>query len=122
MTKDDAGALEPSLYVNDALYERLMALDHLWKHPGEPPARELGDACERLIKREARLLDDGEFERWLEVFSRECIYWIPLRRGNDPRREVTVEFHDRRRRWIAWRGCAPAAPIRKYRPPAPVIF
>ncbi|MGA8057239.1 MAG: aromatic-ring-hydroxylating dioxygenase subunit beta, partial [Candidatus Binataceae bacterium] len=84
-------------YVNDALYERLMALDHLWKHPGEPPARELLDACERLIKREARLLDDGEFERWLEVFSRECIYWIPLRRGNDPRREVTVEFHDRRR-------------------------
>jgi 3-phenylpropionate/cinnamic acid dioxygenase small subunit len=97
VTKDDAGALEPALYVNDALYERLIALEGMWKHPGDPPSRELEVACERLIKREARLLDDGEFERWLELFSRECIYWIPLRRGNDPRREVTVEFHDRRR-------------------------
>lgn len=97
MTKDDRGAIEPSLYVNDALYERLIALEGMWKHPGDPPAQELEVACERLIKREARLLDDGEFERWLELFSRECIYWIPVRRGNDPRREVTVEFHDRRR-------------------------
>ena len=66
---DESGAGEPSLYVNDALYERLMALDSLWKHPGEPPARELAEACERLIKREARLLDDGEFERWIEAFQ-----------------------------------------------------
>jgi 3-phenylpropionate/cinnamic acid dioxygenase small subunit len=50
-----------------------------------------------LIKCEARLLDDGEFERWIELFSRERIYWIPLGRGKDPRREVSVEFHDRRR-------------------------
>ena len=97
MSKDDSSALEPALYVNDALYERLIALDRLWKHPGDPLARELQEACERLIKREARLLDDGEFERWIELFSRECIYWIPLGRGNDPRREVTAEFHDRRR-------------------------
>lgn len=96
-TKDDSGAGERYRYVNDALYERLTALDSMWKNPGEPPARELGEACERLIKREARLLDDGEFERWLELFSRECIYWIPVRRGNDPRREITGEFHDRRR-------------------------
>jgi benzoate/toluate 1,2-dioxygenase beta subunit len=74
-----------------------MALDRLWQQPGEPPIQELEEACERLIKREARLLDDGEFERWIELFSRECIYWIPLGRGNDPRREVSVEFHDRRR-------------------------
>jgi 3-phenylpropionate/cinnamic acid dioxygenase small subunit len=97
VTKDDSIARDPALYVNDALYERLIALDRLWKDPGDPPAPELQEACERLIKREARLLDDGEFERWIDLFSRECIYWIPLGRGNDPRREVTVEFHDRRR-------------------------
>jgi 3-phenylpropionate/cinnamic acid dioxygenase small subunit len=97
VTKDESSAAEPSLYVNDGLYERLMALDRLWRQPGNPPARELAETCERLIKREARLLDDGEFERWIELFSRQCIYWIPLGRGNDPRREVTVEFHDRRR-------------------------
>jgi 3-phenylpropionate/cinnamic acid dioxygenase small subunit len=97
LPKDDSGAGEPYRYVNDALYERLMSLDSIWKNPGEPPARELVETCERLIKREARLLDDGEFERWLELFSRECVYWIPVRRGNDPRREITGEFHDRRR-------------------------
>ena len=59
MTKDDAGAVEPSLYVNDALYERMVALDRLWKRPGDPPARELEEACERLIKREARSAGRG---------------------------------------------------------------
>jgi 3-phenylpropionate/cinnamic acid dioxygenase small subunit len=95
--KDESSAAEPSLYVNDGLYQRLMALDRLWRQPGDPPAREIAETCERLIKREARLLDDGEFERWIELFSRECIYWIPLGRANDPRRQVAVEFHDRRR-------------------------
>jgi 3-phenylpropionate/cinnamic acid dioxygenase small subunit len=84
-------------YVNDALYERLVSLVRCWREPGEPPAREIADACERLIKREARLLDDGEFEKWLALFSRECIYWIPARPSNDPRREIALEFHDRRR-------------------------
>jgi 3-phenylpropionate/cinnamic acid dioxygenase small subunit len=97
VVKAESSPVTPSLYVNDALYERLVALDRLWKQPGDPPARELVEACERLIKREARLLDDGEFERWIELFSRECIYWIPAGRANDPRREVAVEFHDRRR-------------------------
>jgi 3-phenylpropionate/cinnamic acid dioxygenase small subunit len=95
--KDDQGAIEPTLYVNDALYERLVALQSEWHSPGDPPPLEIERACERLIKIEARLLDDGEFERWLELFSRQCIYWIPLYPGNDPRREVSAEFHDRRR-------------------------
>lgn len=97
MAKDESRTAELSLYVNDALYERLRALDRLWRQPGEPPARDLEKVCEHLIKREARLLDDGEFERWIELFSRECIYWIPVGLNNDPRREITLEFHDRRR-------------------------
>jgi len=122
VVKAESSPVTPSLYVNDALYERLVALDRLGSNPEDPPARELVEACERLIKREARLLDDGEFERWIELFSRECIYWIPAGRANDPRREVAVEFHDRRGSRIASHGCAPAARTRKFRPPAPVIF
>jgi 3-phenylpropionate/cinnamic acid dioxygenase small subunit len=91
------GADEHSLYVNDALYERLVSLASRWKEPGDPPEREVEAACERLIKREARLLDDREFEKWLELFSAQCIYWIPAHASNDPRREVALEFHDRRR-------------------------
>jgi len=95
--KDQVGAIEPSCYVNGALYERLTALDRMWRDLGAPATYEIERECERLIKREARLLDDGEFELWLELFSRECIYWIPFGRGNDPRCEVSAEFHDQRR-------------------------
>ena len=49
MVKAESSPVTPSLYVNDALYERLVALDRLWKQPGDPPARELAEACERLV-------------------------------------------------------------------------
>jgi 3-phenylpropionate/cinnamic acid dioxygenase small subunit len=97
VAKDGSITDERSLYVNDALYERLVSLASRWKEPGDPPDKDVEAACERLIKREARLVDDREFEKWLELFSRECIYWIPARPSNDPRREVALEFHDRRR-------------------------
>jgi benzoate/toluate 1,2-dioxygenase beta subunit len=95
--KDPAPAIAPSLYVNDAFYERLMRLDREFSELGVPPIKNVEEECERLIKREARLIDSGEFEQWLALFTRECLYWIPARRGGDPRREVALEFHDRRR-------------------------
>jgi 3-phenylpropionate/cinnamic acid dioxygenase small subunit len=95
--KDPAPAIPPSLYVNDAFYERLMRLDREFSELGVPPIKNVEEECERLIKREARLIDSGEFEQWLALFTRECLYWIPARRGGDPRREVALEFHDRRR-------------------------
>ncbi len=97
VAKDTPDAIAPSLYVNDALYERLMRLQRQFAEPGEPPDKSVEEQCARLIKREARLIDLGEFEQWLTLFSRECLYWIPARRGADPRREVALEFHDRRR-------------------------
>jgi 3-phenylpropionate/cinnamic acid dioxygenase small subunit len=86
-----------TLYVNDPLYERLVSLASRWKEPSPPPSKDVEMACERLIIREARLLDDREFEKWLALFGRECIYWIPAVPTNDPRREIALEFHDRRR-------------------------
>jgi 3-phenylpropionate/cinnamic acid dioxygenase small subunit len=95
--KDPANAIAPSLYVNDAFYERLMRLDRQFSELGDPPIKNVEEECERLIKCEARLIDTGDFEQWLALFTRECLYWIPARRGGDPRREVALEFHDRRR-------------------------
>lgn len=97
MAKDESSAVGPSSYVNDALYERLVGLDKLWKEPGDPPPPELERLCENLIKCEARLIDNGQLEQWLTLFSRDCVYWIPARPASDPRGEVAVEFHDRRR-------------------------
>jgi len=97
VAKDTANTIAPSLYVNDVFYERLVRLHRQFSELGDPPGKNVEEECERLIKREARLIDTGEFEQWLALFSRECLYWIPARRGGDPRREVALEFHDRRR-------------------------
>ena len=34
--------------------------------------------AEEFLYLEARLLDDGELERWLELFTRDGVYWIPI--------------------------------------------
>lgn len=88
----------PSLYLDDRFYQRLCGIAREWSTDGETADADLQRVCERLLFREARLLDDGEFEQWLGLFSRECAYWIPASYpAGDPRREVTQEFHDRRR-------------------------
>ena len=97
-----AGSLEPartSLYVTDALYERIVAQFDGW----QAEERLVGDLAVRdhatqLLAREARLLDAHDYERWLQMFAPECIYWVAgtPQRG-DPRREIQVMFDDRRR-------------------------
>jgi benzoate/toluate 1,2-dioxygenase beta subunit len=51
-----------------------------------------------LIEREARLLDQLDFDKWLAMYTPECIYWVPgTPGGSDPRREIAMSFDDRRR-------------------------
>ena len=51
-----------------------------------------------VLYREAMLLDDGELEAWLELYTEDCIYWIPSEQGDtDPRREVSIVYDDKRR-------------------------
>jgi ethylbenzene dioxygenase subunit beta len=96
--KPNSRTVPSSLYLDDRFYERLCGMSREWFVAGEAPAADLREMCERLLCREVRLIDDGEFEQWLGLFSRDCAYWIPATRpAGDPRREVTQEFHDRRR-------------------------
>lgn len=83
--------------IDDAFYEKLIQDFSGWdKRSVEDPA--LREQCRVLLEREARLLDEGRFEEWLELFAPQCAYWVPARPGaGDPRREVTVAFDDRRR-------------------------
>jgi benzoate/toluate 1,2-dioxygenase beta subunit len=56
------------------------------------------DLFRRKVEREARLLDRLLFEEWLDVYARECFYWVPgTPEGGDPRAEIAVMFDDRRR-------------------------
>src|SRR5262245_42346242 len=93
---------DPSLtsyYVTDAFYRELMAAFSDWQRDDLL----ITDAAERdrfrgRSEREARLLDQLDFDAWLTMYSPECIYWVPgTPDGGDPRREIAMSFDDRRR-------------------------
>jgi 3-phenylpropionate/cinnamic acid dioxygenase small subunit len=49
------------------------------------------------------LLDNRHFEQWYQLYSRQCLYWIPAAGWRcepdeaDPQTHVTLAFDDRRR-------------------------
>ncbi|HIG78937.1 MAG TPA: aromatic-ring-hydroxylating dioxygenase [Cycloclasticus sp.] len=99
----DKSNSQTSYYLNDAFYDRLMRLVDDWRlDDGVSPALSIDgtdkQACESLIVAEARLADDLRLEAWLDCYSDESVYWIPSSYpAADPRQEITLEFHDKRR-------------------------
>ena len=52
--------------------------------------------AERFLFHEARLLDAGELEAWLELFTADATYWVPLERGQkDPMETSSLIYDDR---------------------------
>jgi len=51
---------------------------------------------EEFLYREARLLDTGELEAWLELFTEDATYWVPLERSQkDPFETSSLIYDDR---------------------------
>ena len=50
-----------------------------------------------LVEREARLLDQLDFDPGSAMYAPECIYWVPGTRRRRPAREIAISFDDRRR-------------------------
>ncbi len=88
-----------SYYVDDAFYRELIEHFYDWQDDARAVADlAIRDEFRRLLEREARLLDQLRYEDWLNMYARECIYWVPSTpHAGDPRREVAVMFDDRRR-------------------------
>lgn len=87
-----------STYVNDALYARVMAeLGWAAEAPPSDAPADLRRSVEDFLSYEARLLDQGQFERWANLFTPECVYWAPSAPRSDVRDSVTIFFDDRRR-------------------------
>ena len=87
-----------SYYVDEDFYARLLEQLEHWSDVGRPPDRAVREQCETLLFHEARLLDERRYEEWLNLFTAECLYWIPSTPGGgDPRGEVSLTFDDRRR-------------------------
>jgi len=56
--------------------------------------------AEALVHRECRLLDELRYEDWLELFTSDGIYWIPVRDGEqaDAAGLVSIVYDDAARR------------------------
>src|SRR6204780_1481588 len=53
--------------------------------------------CERFLQHEAQLLDDGQFDNWLALFTPEAWYWVPSEPDQaDPFATVSLIYDDRR--------------------------
>ena len=53
---------------------------------------------EQFLYREARYLDDREFERWLECYADDVVYWLPCWDDDDtltqdPQREISLIYY-----------------------------
>jgi ethylbenzene dioxygenase subunit beta len=55
-----------------------------------------GHAIEKLLHTEARLLDEGRYVEWLELYTEDCEYWVPASpRQESPRGHVSLFYEDR---------------------------
>ena len=88
---------QPSLYLDNTYYDALIAWRDAAASYGPVSDPAVVAECAALIHYEARLLDNRRFGEWLDLFSLDCVYWVPAAPSGDPRREVTVSFDDRRR-------------------------
>jgi 3-phenylpropionate/cinnamic acid dioxygenase small subunit len=87
-----------SYHIDEDYYAELdrhrELFDGDWPEPGAAALHE----ATTFLTREARLIDTGRFNDWLELFSDDCLYWVPVTAGGgSPRTEVSHAFDDRRR-------------------------
>jgi 3-phenylpropionate/cinnamic acid dioxygenase small subunit len=61
------------------------------------PAPDLMARLEQFLYQEARLLDSGRLEEWLQLFTADGTYWIPLEANQrDPYETSSIVFDDRK--------------------------
>lgn len=98
MKADQYDTSQYSYYVDEDYYAMLLEDLRGWKQEGRPADAAASTEGEALLIREARLLDEGRFEEWLDLLTKDCLYWVPASPGGGiPSREVTIAFDDRRR-------------------------
>ena len=51
---------------------------------------------EEFLYHEARLLDTQRYEEWLELFTEDATYWVPLEQGQKDPYETSSIIHDDR--------------------------
>lgn len=67
------------------------------KHIGTGHQPEIRQEFEAFLFREARLMDNHQFDDWLKLWNEDCLYWVPCNKEDvDPNRELSIiyENHD----------------------------
>lgn len=54
-------------------------------------------AIQSLIHRECRLLDEGKLDDWLDLYTTDATYWLPIDETADPLQDSSVIYDDRTR-------------------------
>ncbi len=54
--------------------------------------------AEDFLYEEARLIDEGQFEEWLDLFTEDGIYWLPIKADAAPNEHLSLIFDDTLRR------------------------
>jgi len=57
-------------------------------------ARMTRQEAEDFLSEEARLLDERRFEDWLDLFTEDGVYWIPIVEDSDPTKQTSVLYDD----------------------------
>jgi 3-phenylpropionate/cinnamic acid dioxygenase small subunit len=50
--------------------------------------------AEALLFREARLLDQFRLDEWLQLFTADGLYWIPIDESKPPRKSASIVYDD----------------------------
>lgn len=52
---------------------------------------------QKLILREAQLLDEGRLDDWLKLYTEDASYWVPIDENTDPLKDSSVIYDNRLR-------------------------
>jgi 3-phenylpropionate/cinnamic acid dioxygenase small subunit len=87
-----------SFHVDPAWYDELDAFRSTFEDDWPDAGVDEWHAAQAFLSREARLVDEGRFNQWVDLFDGDCLYWVPVTAGGgDPRVEVSHAFDDHRR-------------------------
>src|SRR5260221_7922738 len=86
-------------YVDDEFYSELVKSFSDWQRTDlEVAELQVREQCRMGLEREARLLDQGRYKEWPQLYTERCVGWVPgSAQAGDPPREGTVVFDDRQR-------------------------
>lgn len=94
---DEVMGVPAASMLDDGVYQCLADLVSADSSERGPGHVDLRPGVEQALCHEARLLDDRQYRLWLQRFTEDCIYWIPLEVSADPRTKVSYLLDDRRR-------------------------